>query len=77
MTGDRLADNRIIEKVEKNEIFYDYTTIGSEAIIVSVKPLYINGEFKGLLLTGRSQNTIQGNNEAMESAKILSNGFQL
>lgn len=77
MTGDRLADNRIIEKVEKNEIFYDYTTIGSEAIIVSVKPLYINGEFKGLLLTGRSKNTIQGNNEAMESAKILSNGFQL
>ncbi|MBQ3656271.1 MAG: methyl-accepting chemotaxis protein [Bacteroidales bacterium] len=75
LNNKQLADNRITETINGNGIFYDHTMLDGVPFIVTVKPLYINGELKGALLTGRDETMIKENNEAMTSSQFLSNGF--
>ena len=70
-----ISDGRIIEAINGNRIFYDHTMLDGLPFIVTTKPLYINGELKGALLTGRDETMVKENNEAMTSTQFLSNGF--
>lgn len=76
-TDSTLSDGRIAEAIEKNTLFYDHTMLDGVPYIVTAKPLHINGELKGILLTGRDETKIQENNEAMTSMRFLSNGFMV
>ncbi|MCQ2975987.1 MAG: methyl-accepting chemotaxis protein [Bacteroidales bacterium] len=76
-TGTKLADPKVIETIEKGEIFYSRTEILGTYYIATYKPLYIDNQLKGIYFTGKEESKIQSDNQSFTSKDIIGNGFNI
>ncbi|MCR5697989.1 MAG: Cache 3/Cache 2 fusion domain-containing protein [Marinilabiliaceae bacterium] len=75
--GTKLDDPEVMRTIEAGEEFFASTVILGVSYVASYKPLYINGELKGIYFTGQEESKIQAQNATLNSHNIIDDGFTL
>ena len=75
--GTILDDKNVLDKIEKNQVFYDRAFIEGVGYVGTCKALVKDGQIIGACFTGQDEATIAQEEHAFSSAKFLQHGFTL